>query len=78
MIFVVGVAPFPGDKLELVNKTAELPDGRRLMPSLDDENSYVSQFGVFHQLHCLVRQIKPPKTPNPLPFTRRAYLPSKG
>lgn len=55
---LVGVSSFPKDKLELVNTTSELPDGRRLMTFEDGENSYVSQAAVFHQFHCLVRQVR--------------------
>lgn len=52
-VCAVGSMPFPADKLAAVNKTVELPEGKHLL-SLDDGKNYVSQFEVFHQLHCLV------------------------
>ena len=54
MCYAVGVVPFPGDKLALVNKTAELPDGRTLQTTEDGTDNYANMFGVFHQLYCLV------------------------
>lgn len=56
---VVGSVQFPADKLAEVNKSAELSGGRSLM-SIDDGENYVAQFEVFHQLHCLVRQVHIP------------------
>jgi hypothetical protein len=44
----------PEDKLHLLNRTADLGDGRKLKPIEDDEGGYHALIEVFHQLHCLV------------------------
>ena len=57
MCCTVGSVAFSEDELALVNKTVELPDGRKLQDTGDGTNHYVAAFGVFHQLHCLVRSL---------------------
>jgi hypothetical protein len=44
----------PENKLYLINRTADLGNGKHLKPVEDEEGGYHSMFEVFHQLHCLV------------------------
>lgn len=45
------------DKLALLNRTADLGNGRHLKPVEDEKGGYHALLEVFHQLHCLVRDM---------------------
>jgi len=45
---------FPEDKINLINRTHDLGNGRKPREAVDGNGGYHVMIDVFHQLHCLV------------------------